>query len=485
LGSPLRESTSHASVNASATGVESRLPINRVDILSKKRPYTPAFAEGAQAPFISGATRGMQRRAHEIIPGGAHTYAKGDDQYPEIAPPFVARGRGCHVWDPDGNVFIEYGMGLRSVALGHAFPAVVDAVRRELENGSNFTRPSPREVECAEIFLSCVKTAGMVKFAKNGSDATTAALKLARAYTGRDVVAICADHPFFSTDDWFIGATGIPAGIPQVIRDLTFKFRYNDAASLEQLFLAHPGRISCVMLEAETATAPHPEFLSEVRALCDKYGALMVLDEMITGFRWDVGGAQCVHGVIPDLSTFGKAIANGFALAALAGKREIMERGGLTHSAERVFLLSTTHGAETHTLAAGIAAMRVYRDEPVVETLYRRGERLRVGFQQVVQRHGVQNHLAILGRACNLVFGTKGPDFAPSQGYRAVFMQELIRAGVLAPSFVVSYSHSDADIDHTIDAVDAAAEVYARALADGWERHLTGSPVKPVYRQFN
>jgi glutamate-1-semialdehyde 2,1-aminomutase len=460
------------------------LHIHRAGGFTSPKPKTGATTEKSP-PFVSPTTRALQQRAHDLIPGGAHTYAKGDDQYPQIAPPFIARGSGCHVWDLDGNEFIEYGMGLRSVALGHAFPAVVEAVASELANGSNFTRPSPLEVSCAQSFLSCVTTAEMVKFAKNGSDATTAALKLARAYTGRDLVAICADHPFFSTDDWFIGATGIPAGIPQIIRDLTLKFRYNDAASLEELFKANPGRISCVVMEAETATPPHPTFLSEVRSLCDRYGALMVLDEMITGFRWDVGGAQRVHGVVPDLSTFGKAIANGFALAALAGKREIMERGGLNHDAERVFLLSTTHGAETHSLAAGIAAMRVYQEEPVIETMYRRGERLRAGFQQVTRRHGVENQLVILGRPCNLVFGTKAPDLTPSQGYRSVFMQELIRNRVLAPSFVVSYSHTDDDIDRTIDAVDAAAIVYSRALSDGWEKHLTGRPVKPVYRQFN
>ena len=206
-----------------------------------------------RAAAISPAARSLQRRAHDLIPGGAHTYAKGDDQYPETAPPFIARGRGCHVWDLDGNEFIEYGMGLRSVGLGHAFPRVIDAVRRELANGSNFTRPSPREVEAAETFLGCVSTAEMVKFAKNGSDATTAAVKLARAYTGRDLVAICGDQPFFSTDDWFIGSTGMPDGIPERIRELTVKFRFNDASTLESLFLAHPAQIACVVLEAETA----------------------------------------------------------------------------------------------------------------------------------------------------------------------------------------------------------------------------------------
>lgn len=433
----------------------------------------------------SHATRALQRRAHDLIPGGAHTYSKGDDQYPEMAPPFIARGDGCHVWDLDGSEFIEYGMGLRSVALGHAFPRVIEAVRRELANGTNFTRPSPREVDCAEIFLSCVRTAEMVKFAKNGSDVTTAALKLARAYTGRDLVAICGDQPFFSTDDWFIGGTGMPAGIPAVVQDLSIKFRFNDSASLESLFLNHPGQIACVVLEAETATAPREGFLAEVRAICDRYGALMVLDEMITGFRWDVGGAQRVHGVAPDLSAFGKAIANGFALAALAGKREVMERGGLRHSQERVFLLSTTHGAETHSLAAGIATMQVYQSEPVIETLYRQGERLRLGFEQATRRHGVQDYLTVLGRECNLIYATRGPDGLPSQAYRALFMQELIRGGVLAPSFVVSYAHTDEDIDRTVEAVEHAAKIYARALEDGVDSHLVGPAVKPVFRTFN
>jgi glutamate-1-semialdehyde 2,1-aminomutase len=445
---------------------------------------TSVIAGPASSP-ASAATLALQRRAHDLIPGGSHTYAKGDDQYPQTAPPFIGRGEGSHVWDLDGNEFIEYGMGLRSVTLGHAFPSVIEAARRELANGSNFTRPSPREVECAEMFLSCVSGAEMVKFAKNGSDATTAALKLARAYTGRDLVAICGDQSFLSTDDWFIGSTRMPAGIPHAIRDLTVKFRFNDANSLAALFAAHPDQIACVLLEAEAAIPPVAGFLAEVRALCDRHGALLVLDEMITGFRWHLGGAQHVHRIVPDLSTFGKAIANGFALAALAGKREVMQRGGLTRAEERVFLLSTTHGGETHSLAAATATMRVYREEPVVETLYRQGERLRRGVEEVARRRGVQDYLEVLGRPCNLIFATKGRDMQPSQAFRALFMQDLIRAGVLAPSFVVSYAHTDDDIDRTIEAVDYAAQNYARALEDGVEIHLVGRPVKPVFRQFN
>ncbi|MFL5639968.1 MAG: aminotransferase class III-fold pyridoxal phosphate-dependent enzyme, partial [Gemmatimonadaceae bacterium] len=261
---------------------------------------------------------------------------------------------------------------------------------------------------------------------------------------------------------------------------------YNDAASLENLLASHQGQIACVVLEAETSVSPRPGFLAEVRALCDRFGALMILDEMITGFRWNLGGAQRVHSVIPDLSTFGKAMANGFPVAALAGKREVMERGGLRHADERVFLLSTTHGAESHSLVACMATMQVYRDEPVIETLYQRGDRLKRGVDQVTRRHGIQDYVQLLGRTCNLVFTTKGPDRLPSQPYRTLFMQELIACGILAPSFVVSYSHSDDDIDRTIDAVDFASSAYARALDDGEaSQHVQGRPVKPVFRPFN
>ena len=194
--------------------------------------------------------------------------------------------------------------------------------------GTNFTRPSPIELDCAEELLSLIKGADMVKFAKNGSDATTAAVKLARAFTGRDMMAICAEHAFFSTDDWFIGSTPMAAGIPAAIRDLTIKFHYNDIESLRRLFDRYPDRIACIVLEAETITEPADNFLQNVQRLCGEKGALFILDEMITGFRWHLSGAQALYGITPDLSCFGKAIANGFALSALVGKREVMELGG-------------------------------------------------------------------------------------------------------------------------------------------------------------
>jgi glutamate-1-semialdehyde 2,1-aminomutase len=389
------------------------------------------------------------------------------------------------VWDVDGNEYIEYGMGLRAVTLGHGYRPVADAAYQATLQGMNFTRPAALEVDCAREFLSAVPTADMVKFAKNGSDVTTAAVKLARAYTGRDLIAICGDQPFFSTDDWFIGVTAMAAGIPAAIRDLTVKFRYNDLDSLRQLFAAHPGRIACVVLEAAGTVEPQPGFLEGVRDQCRAAGALLVFDEMITGFRWHLSGAQHVYDVTPDLSCFGKALGNGFAVSALAGRREVMERGGLRQAEERVFLLSTTHGAETGGLAAAIATIRAYRREGVVERLYTQGERLRRGVTEAARAHGAQDRVGVLGRPCNLVYYTRDAAGQPSQPFRALFMQELIRHGVLGPSFVVSAAHTDADIDRTIDAVDQALRVYVRALSDGPERYLVGRPVKPVFRPFN
>jgi glutamate-1-semialdehyde 2,1-aminomutase len=430
-------------------------------------------------------SRDLQPKANRLIPGGAHTYAKGADQYPEQAPGFLARGKGCHVWDLDGNEFIEYGMGLRAVTLGHAFEPVVEAAYRQMQIGTNFTRPGKIEVDLAEAMLEVVDGAEMVKFAKNGSDATSAAVKLARAYTGRDLIAICGDQPFFSVDDWFIGATAMNAGIPQAISAMTVKFRYNDLDSLRAVFDQHPGQIACVMMEAEAAVSPALNYLYQVKELCEKQGAVLIFDEMITGFRWHLGGAQKFHGIVPHLSTFGKAMGNGFAIAALAGKREIMRLGGLDHDQARVFLLSTTHGAETHTLAASLEIIRIYRERNVVEFLWKQGQRLRALVEQSIAENQLEGFFEVIGRPCNLVFGTRDQDHNRSQAFRTLFMQELIRRGIIAPSFVVSFSHSDADIERTAEAVYGAHLVYRKALDEGIDKYLEGRPVKPVDRRYN
>lgn len=428
----------------------------------------------------------LRKKAHDLIPGGAHTYAKGDDQYPERSPGFIARGKGCHIWDVDGNEFIEYGMGLRAVTLGHAYDSVVEAAHRQMVLGNNFNRPAPIEIECAELLQSMVPGAEMVKFAKDGSTVLTAALKLARAYTGRDLVAICGNSPFFSYNDWFIGTTAMDGGVSRVEVELTVKFNYNDIDSLKKLFEQYPERIAMVLLEPARTEEPKDNFLQQVIDVSHRHGALVTLDETISGFRFHQGGAQSLYGVVPDLSCFGKALANGFSLSALTGLRKVMERGGLYHDQERVFLLSTTHGAEGPSLAAAIETMRIYRDEPVIEHLYRVGERLRAGIEQVTGALGIGEHLFVAGRPCNLLYSTLDHERKPSQPFRTLFMQELIRWGVLAPSFIVSYSHSDADIDYTIEAFSRAAKVYQQALdAGSTDGLLIGAPTKVVYRRYN
>jgi glutamate-1-semialdehyde 2,1-aminomutase len=426
-------------------------------------------------------SREMQARLREVVPGGCHTYAKGDDQYPELAPGVIARGRGCHVWDVDGNEFVEYGMGLRAVTLGHAYPPVVDAVRESLALGTNFSRPAAIELECAEAFLRAIDGAEMVKFTKDGSTAVTAAVKLARACTGRELVGVCVDHPFFSYDDWFICTTTSDAGIPPSTRRQVAGFRYNDLDSVRSLFEAHDGRVAALLLEAARTDEPAPGFLQGLQDLCRRHGAVLIFDEMITGFRWHQGGAQKLYGVVPDLSTFGKALANGFALSALAGKREIMRLGSRERAEDRVFLLSTTHGAETPSLAAAIATMRVYEEEPVVEHLHRQGERLRRGIASAAEARGVAGHVFAFGRACNLLYATLDADRRPSQDFRTLFLQETIRRGVIMPSLVVSYAHTDEDVDRTLEAVDGALAVYARALHDGPARHLEGPASRLVF----
>jgi len=428
----------------------------------------------------------LQKRAHRLIPGGSHTYAKGDDQYPILAPGFIARGKGCHVWDVDGNEYIEYGMGNRAVGLGHAYPSVVKAAMEDLSRGCNFTRPSPLEVECAEQFLALIGTADMVKFCKNGSDATSAAVKLARAYTDRDLVAYCGDHPFFSVDDWFIGPTPMGAGVPEAINNLSVTFRYNDLASARALFAKNPGRIACCILEAARTEDPKDNFLHELKRLCHANGALFILDEMITGFRWHKSGAQKLYGIVPDLCTFGKALGNGFSVSALAGQREYMRLGGLDHyDKPRVFLLSTTHGAETHALAAAMATMKVYDEEPVIERLTAAGDRLRAGLARAIARRGLGDYVTLSGRSACLLYGTRGKDGQPSQAFRTLFLQETIRRGVIAPSLTVSYAHGDEDIDRTVEAIDGALEIYARALDDGVENYLVGRPSQIVQRRMN
>lgn len=425
----------------------------------------------------------LQSKFNALIPGGSHTYAKGDDQYPEFMPAYIERGEGSRVWDIDGNEYIEYGSGLRSVTLGHGFRPVMDAAFEQMKKGNNYVRPAKIELEYAEEFLNIIDGADMVKFGKNGSDATTCAVKLSRAYTGRDMIAICADQPFFSVDDWFIGTTPMDSGIPNQIKELTLTFRYNDIQSLEELFIKYPDRIACVMLEAEKYTPPEDNFLHKVKELSHKYGAVFVLDEMITGFRWHMGGAQKEYGIVPDLSTFGKGIANGFSFAALAGKRELMELGGFPQERERVFLMSFTHGAENHSIAAALATLRYYKKNNVIERFYEQGKKLREGILKTVNSLDLNDYFGVIGRDCCLVYYTKDREGNYSQPFRTLFLQETMKRGLLMPSLIVSYSLTDKDISETIEKIADALVIYKKALNEGVDKYLIGKSVQPVFRK--
>ena len=329
----------------------------------------------------------FQERLLHVIPGGAHTYSRGFDQFPSNAPQILDHGEGVYVYDSDGKKYLDYGMALRAVNIGYAEEQIDNAAISQIKKGNNLTRPSFVELEAAELLVSLIDSVDMVKFTKNGSSAVSAAVKLARAFTGRNLIARCQQQPFFSYDDWFIGSTP------------TKMFKYNDIKSLENLIEQYPGELSCVVLEPSSTECPSvgeflegccglaqcnrnyssgkKNYLQQVQDLCKKNGIVFILDEMITGFRWDLKGAQNSFGVKPDLSTFGKAMANGYSVACVAGRREIMELGSIDlDGRERVFLLSTTHGAEMAGLGAFISTVDFMQNNSVVEHLWGYGNQL-------------------------------------------------------------------------------------------------------------
>lgn len=421
--------------------------------------------------------------ASQIIPGGAHTYAKGADQYPENMAPVITRGKGARVWDIDGNEFIEYGAGLKSVTLGHCFGPVDAAVRKALNWGLNFVRPHKIEYEAAEMFCDLIPCAEMVKFGLNGSDATSAAVRLARAYTGRDMVAVCENQPFFSVHDWFIGKTAMHAGIPEAIRNLTLTFRYNDPDDLRRVLDEHRGQVAAIILEAENNAAPVPGYFDQVRKICDDAGVVFILDEVITGFRWHLNGAQTLYGIQPDLASFAKGMANGYPVSALVGRREIMGLGGFSEDRDRVFVLSQTYGAQPWMLAAFLAVVAAHRSTDIVGRLYQAGSRLRQGVKEISDGLGIFSYFHTEGPDCALTFVTKDTSGQRSQIMRTIFLRELLHGGILAPSFVVNYAHTDDMIDQTLDVVAEALKVYKEALEGDPQRVLGSRPVRPAIRQ--
>lgn len=451
----------------------------------------------------------LRNRLHQAIPGGAHTYSRGDDQFPQNSPPLLVRGKGAYAWDSAGKKYLDYGMALRAVTIGYADERVNAAALAEMDKGVNLTRASMTELLAAEALIDLMPSVEMVKFAKNGSNVTTAAIKIARAYTGRRYICVPRQQPFFSFDDWFIGTTALKRGIPSEQVATTLIFDFNDIQSLKQLFDSHPGEIAAVMLEPATSLTPcdsgcicrnswsekvicascdnnKQNFLQQVQSLCRKDGALFILDEMITGFRWHIQGAQTFFGVQPDITTFGKGMANGFSVAALGGRREVMEVGAINQPGmERTFLLSTTHGAEMTGLGAFMATAQIYQNEDVVGHLWKYGTSLRDGMNQVALKHGLQKYFQIDGPPISLNYLTRDALGQLSLPMRTLLSQELFKRGIMMPWIAISQSHGPNELNLTFEALDGALEIYAQALNDGVEKFLQGPVIRPVFRSHN
>ncbi len=436
----------------------------------------------------------FKSRIHQVIPGGAHTYSKGDDQFPENAPAAIVRGKGAWVWDIEDNRFLDCSMGLGSVSLGHAFEPILNKVKEQLDYGVNFQRPATIELEAAEKFLSLVNVHDMVKFAKNGSAVTTAAVKLARAFTNRKLVAFPGDHPFYSFDDWFIGTTASNSGVPKEFSDLSVTFKANDIESLKALFNKYPNQIACVITEPEKnfdhdegfSPGKPDKFLKEAIELCHENGALFILDEMVTGFKTGFPGSISKYDLNPDMATWGKGIANGFSFCALTGKKEIMELGGIqAKGKEKVFLISTTHGAETHALAASIATIDFFIKEKVKDSNHQKGNMVILKTREIIAKHELSNYIKVSSSDWAPAYQFLNSNLEVDNGFRTLFMQEMIARGVLFQGVLVpTYSHNEIELSYFIEKFEESLTIYKQALKDGFQLYLKGEPTKPVFRKI-
>ena len=448
----------------------------------------------------------FQKRLLKAIPGGAHTYSRGYDQYPSNAPEILTHGKGAYVFDAYKNRYLDYGMALRAINIGYSERDIDNAAIEHIKKGNNLTRPSLVELEAAELLVNTIDSVDMVKFTKNGSTAVSAAVKLSRAHTGRELIARCKQHPFFSYDDWFIGSTSVTKGIPNSTIKLTKFFDYNNIDSLKKLIEKYPNKIACVVLEPATSVCPlnykkcnenclcapytkHREknnFLKNVQKLCNKNNIVFVLDEMITGFRWHLKGAQHIYDVRPDISTFGKAMANGFSVSCVAGKREIMQHGSIEfENRERTFLLSTTHGAEMSSLAAFIETINFLKENDVINYMWSYGDKLKNMMNNISYDLGIDDKFIVSGPSCSPVYDTKNNDLESSLAFRTLFSQEMINNKVLMPFITLCYRHQKKEFNITEKAIKESLCIYKKALDTSLSKYLKGSIIKPVFRRYN
>lgn len=430
----------------------------------------------AARPLKLDRSRELRKRAERLIPSCSQTFSKGPTQYVQgVAPAFLARGQGSHVWDVDGNEYIDYPMALGPVILGHNYPAVTEAVDRQAVEGTSFSLPHPLEVEVAELLVEMLPCAEMVRFGKNGSDATSGAVRVARAFTGRDVIACCGYHGW---QDWYVGTTTRSKGVPEAVRRLTVPFEYNNIASLERIFEEHQGEVAAVIMEPVGVVEPRDTFLQQVADLTRREGAVFIYDEVVTGFRLARGGAQEYYGVLPDLACVGKAMANGYPVAAVVGRRDIMALF------DEVFF-SFTFGGEMVSLAAAKATLQIIRDEPVIEHLWTQGRRLQDGYNELARRFDLPRITECIGLPPRTVAVFRDDQGEESLLRKSLFQQECLLRGILfSGNHNLCYSHSAADIDMTLSVYEQAMAVLADAVRNRDERtQLRGEPVQPVFRR--
>jgi len=414
-------------------------------------------------------------RALRCIPLGTQTFSKSRTQYPHgVSPFYAARALGSHVWDVDENEYIDFNNALAAVTLGYKDSDVDATVRAQMEDGVLFTLPHPIEIEVAEKICEMVPCAEMVRFGKNGSDATSGAVRLARAYTGRDHVIACGYHGW---QDWFIGTTTRNLGVPQAVRDLTHTFTYNDLESLRALFGKWPGEIACVIMEPMNAMYPEPGFLEGVQELCRKHGAVFILDEMITGFRYAKGGAQELFGITPDLATFGKGLANGYPLSAIAGRGDIMAM------MEDVFF-SFTMGSETLSLAAAGATLDKINREPVIEKTHALGGQIFDGLKQRISTHQLDGIFSIVGHPSWSILTIADSEPYSSSEIRTLFLQEMISRKILTlATHNMSYAHSKNDVERLLVVYDEVLPLIGKAVADRTLiDDLRCDPLVPIFK---
>ena len=414
-------------------------------------------------------------RAEATIPIGSQTFSKSRTQYPVgISPLFATRAKGPNLWDLDGHKYIDLVSNLASITLGYRNRKVDSAVRKQMNLGNGFSLPSTLEAVVAEKITSLVPSAEMVRFGKNGTDATSAAIRLARAYTGRDYVAVCGYHGW---QDWFIGSTSRNKGVPKKTSALTLTFKYNDIKSLEKIFSKHPKGIAAVILEPMTFEFPENKFLEKTKKLCRKYGAILIFDETITGFRFSKGGAQEVFQVTPDLSTFGKGIANGYPLSVVCGSREIMRE------MENIFF-SGTFGGELLSLAAANIVLGMHQKDEISPRLNKYGEELSRDLQKVIDQTDMSGLLEIKGHPTWKFLEWKdGSEFTAPE-LKTYFMQEMFRRGILILStHNVTLAHNKKIRGVIISKYERVLTLMKKAISEGnLKDKLEVMPLKPLFK---